>query len=101
MQATLKAYIPRTTPARVVTGPILLTGQLTYTTRNGPMTLRTGTSTSNHVRRYYSCSTYGRQGATGCTGRTIWMGTLDARVTDRFFAELLQRQLLQTTLASF
>ncbi|MCJ2136984.1 recombinase family protein [Methylobacterium sp. J-026] len=100
VQATLKAHNPRTTPARVVTGPILLTGLATCTTCSGPMTLRTGTSKSGQVHRYYSCSTHGRQGKTGCTGRSIRMDTLDTLVTDRLVAELLQPDRLRTTLAS-
>jgi len=100
VQATLKAHNPRTTPARVVTGPILLTGLATCTTCGGPMTLRTGTSKSGKVHRYYNCSTHGRQGKTGCTGRTIRMDTLDALVTDRLVAELLQPDRLRATLAS-
>ncbi|GEP12655.1 recombinase zinc beta ribbon domain-containing protein [Methylobacterium gnaphalii] len=100
VQATLKAHNPRTTPARVVTGPILLTGLATCTTCRGPMTLRTGTSKSGHVHKYYSCSTHGRQGKTGCTGRSIRMDTLDALVTDHLVAELLQPGRLRATLSS-
>ncbi|MFY9294937.1 MAG: recombinase family protein [Methylorubrum rhodinum] len=100
VQATLKAHNPRTTPARVVTGPILLTGLATCTTCNGPMTLRTGTSKSGQVHKYYSCSTHGRQGKTGCTGRSIRMDTLDTLVTDHLVAELLQPDRLRATLSS-
>ncbi|MCJ2025288.1 recombinase family protein [Methylobacterium sp. J-067] len=100
VQATLKAHNPRATPARVVTGPILLTGLATCATCNGPMTLRTGTSKSGRVHRYYSCSTHGRQGKTGCTGRSIRMDTLDMLVTDHLVAELLQPARLRATLAS-
>lgn len=100
VQATLKAHNPRTTPARVVTGPILLTGLATCTTCKGPMTLRTGTSKSGKVHRYYSCSTHGRQGRTGCTGRSIPMDILDTMVTDHLVAELLQPDRLRATLAS-
>ncbi|WP_455960057.1 recombinase family protein [Methylorubrum aminovorans] len=100
VQATLKAHNPRATPARVVTGPILLTGLATCTTCNGPMTLRTGTSKSGKVHRYYSCSTHGRMGRTGCTGRSIRMDTLDTLVTDHLVTELLQPDRLRATLAS-
>ncbi|MDN3624867.1 recombinase family protein [Methylobacterium isbiliense] len=100
VQATLKAHNPRATPARVVTGPILLTGLATCTTCNGPMTLRTGTSKSGKVHRYYSCSTHGRMGRTGCTGRSIPMDTLDTLVTDHLVTELLQPDRLRATLAS-
>lgn len=100
VQATLKAHNPRSTPARVVTGPILLTGLATCTICNGPMTLRTGTSKSGQVHKYYSCSTHGRQGKTGCTGRSIRMDTLDTLVTDHLVAELLQPDRLRATLSS-
>lgn len=100
VQATLKAHNPRVTPARVVTGPILLTGLATCTTYGGAMTLRTGTSKSKKVHSYYNCSTKGRQGATGCSGRSIRMATLDTLVTDHLVAELLQPDRLRATLAS-
>ncbi|MBY0258270.1 recombinase zinc beta ribbon domain-containing protein, partial [Methylobacterium sp.] len=98
--ATLKAHNPRTTPARVVTGPILLTGLATCATCQGPMTMRTGTSKSGRVYTYYSCSTQGRQGKTGCKGRSIPMQKLDTLVTDHLVAELLQPERLRATLAS-
>nr|WP_281374998.1 zinc ribbon domain-containing protein [Methylobacterium fujisawaense] len=72
----------------------------TCTTCKGPMTLRTGTSKSGKVHRYYSCSTHGRQGRTGCTGRSIPMDILDTMVTDHLVAELLQPDRLRATLAS-
>lgn len=100
VQATLKAHNPRATPARVVTGPILLTGLATCATCSGPMTMRTGTSKSGRVYTYYSCSTHGRQGKTGCTGRSIPMGKLDTLVTDHLVSELLQPDRLRATLAS-
>lgn len=98
--ATLKAHNPRATPARVVTGPILLTGLATCATCSGPMTMRTGTSKSGRVYTYYSCSTYGRQGKAGCKGRSIPMQKLDALVTDHLVAELLQPDRLRMTLSS-
>lgn len=100
VQATLKAHNPRVTPARVVSGPILLTGLATCTTCGGAMTLRTGTSKSKKVHSYYSCSTKGRQGATGCSGRSIRMATLDTLVMDHLVTELLQPDRLRATLAS-
>lgn len=104
VQATLRAHNPRVTPARVVSGPILLTGLATCSTCGGAMTLRTGTSKSKKVHSYYSCyyscSTKGRQGATGCSGRSIRMATLDTLVTDHLVAELLQPDRLRATLAA-
>ncbi len=100
VQATLKAHDPRVIPARVITGPILLTGLATCTTCNGPMTLRTGTSRSGQVHTYYRCSTHGRMGKTGCTGCSIRMDTFDNLVIDRLIAELLQPDRLRELLAS-
>ncbi|MCJ2042086.1 hypothetical protein MKK55_24475 [Methylobacterium sp. J-059] len=57
VQTTLNAHNPRVTPARVVTGPILLTGLATRTTCGGAMRLRTGTSKSKKGHTYCSCST--------------------------------------------
>jgi site-specific DNA recombinase len=88
-QASLKARDPRVLPPRVVTGPILLTGLAVCATCGGAMTLRTGTSKSGKVHRYYSCSTAARVGKTGCKGRSIPMDRLDGLVTthlaDRLF----------------
>ena len=45
------------------------------------MTLRTGTSRSGQVHRYYTCSTCAREGKTACKGRSIRMDKLDTLVT--------------------
>lgn len=100
VQATLKAHNPRVTPARVVNGPILLTGLATCSSCGGAMTYRSGTSKSGRVHHYYSCSTHGRQGKAGCSGQTIRMDTLNTLVTDHLVTELLQPHRLQATLAS-
>ena len=57
VQSLLKARNPRVTPPRMVTGPILLTGLAVCATCDGAMTLRTGTSKTGKVHRYYTCST--------------------------------------------
>lgn len=98
--ATLKAHNPRVTPAREVTGPILLTGLATCAHCGAAMTLRTGTSKSGKVHRYYSCSTKSRQGEAGCRGRSIPMHKLDELVTEHLAGELLQPARLEATLAS-
>jgi site-specific DNA recombinase len=75
VQELLKERNPRVTPPRVVTGPILLTGLAFCASCNGAMTLRTGTSKTGKVHRYYSCSTCLRLGKTACKGRSIrWTG---------------------------
>ncbi|POR40195.1 recombinase family protein [Methylobacterium sp. V23] len=98
--ATLQARDPRVTAPRVVTGPILLTGLATCATCGGPMTLRTGTSRSGKVHRYYTCSTSGRMGKSACKGRAIRMDTLDTLVVDNLVERLLQPDRLTATLAS-
>lgn len=62
VQSLLKQRNPRVNPPRVVTGPILLTGLAYCATCAGAMTLRTGTSHTGKVYKYYSCSTCARQG---------------------------------------
>ena len=64
------------------------------------MTMRTGTSKSGKVHSYYSCSTHGRQGKTGCQGRAIPMSKLDTLVTDHLVSELLQPDRLRSTLSA-
>ena len=53
------------------------------------MTLRTGTSKSGKVHRYYTCSTAARVGKTGCKGRSIAMAKLDTLVTSHLADRLL------------
>ena len=99
-QASLKARDPRILPPRVVTGPILLTGLAHCATCGGAMTLRTGTSKSGKVHRYYSCSTAARVGKTGCKGRSIAMDRLDGLVTTHLADRLLGPNRLAGLLTS-
>ncbi|GEC36451.1 recombinase family protein [Sinorhizobium meliloti] len=80
VQTRLKARSPKTTPPRVVTGPILLTGIATCASCGGGMTLRTGKSGRY---RYYTCATCAQQGKSACKGRSIPMDRLDTLVTER------------------
>jgi len=96
--ASLKLRNPRTTAPRVVTGPILLTGVAICASCNGGMTLRTGTSSSGKVHKYYTCSTCARQGKTACKGRSIPMDKLDTLVTDNLIAKLFQPERLNIIL---
>ena len=74
VQAHLRARNPKVTPARVVSGPTLLTGICFCADCGGAMTLRTG---KGGRYRYYTCSIRARQGETGCKGRSIPMDKLD------------------------
>lgn len=100
VHATMKINAPANTPPRIVTGPILLTGLTTCASCGGAMTLRTGTSKSGKVHRYYSCSTANRQGKSGCKGRSIPVDTLDTLVTNRLVERLFQPERLTELLTS-
>ena len=97
---SLKARDPHVVAPRVVTGPILLTGLAVCASCGGAMTLRTGTSRSGVVYKYYSCSTCVRQGKTGCKGRSIPMATLDDLVTTQLAERLFQPERLAILLAA-
>jgi site-specific DNA recombinase len=100
VQRQLHARSPRTVAPRVTTGPILLTGLAICATCGGGMTLRTGTSKTGLVHRYYTCSASARKGKTVCKGRSMPMGKLDGLVTDHLMERLFQPQRLAKILAS-
>ena len=89
VQNTLRSRNPRVTPPREVSGPILLTGLAVCADCNGGMTLRTGTSRTGAIYRYYSCSKSAREGASACKGRSIRMDKLDYLVTHQLLERLL------------
>jgi site-specific DNA recombinase len=100
VQRQLHARSPRVVAPRTTTGPILLTGLAVCATCGGGMTLRTGTSRSGTVHRYYTCSTCARKGKTACKGRSIPMDKLDRLVTDNLMERLFQPDRLATLLGS-
>lgn len=100
VQATLKANNPRVTAPRVVTGPILLTGLASCASCGGAMTLRTGTSKTGLVHKYYTCSTCARMGKSACKGRSIRMDTLDNLVVDHLSRRLFTAERLNAILAA-
>ena len=97
VQAHLRARNPKVTPARVVSGPTLLTGICFCADCGGAMTLRTG---KGGRYRYYTCSIKARQGETGCKGRSIPMQKLDNLVAGHIEDRLLQPERLEEVLAS-
>ena len=97
VQAHLRARSPKVTPARVVSGPTLLTGICFCASCGGAMTLRTG---KGGRYRYYTCSIKARQGETGCKGRSIPMEKLDDLVAGHIEKRLLQPERLEDLLAS-
>jgi site-specific DNA recombinase len=100
IQAQLRARSPRVMAPRLTTGPILLTGLAVCATCVGAMTLRTGTSSTGAVHRYYTCSTCARKGKTACKGRSIRMDRLDGLVTDSLVERLLHPERLALMLSS-
>lgn len=100
VQARLKSRDPRMTPARVTSGPTLLTGICFCAKCGGAMTLRTGRGSVGGMYRYYTCSTKVRQGKTGCEGRSIPVDRLDRLVVNHLEERLLQLERLETILAS-
>lgn len=97
VQAHLRARNPKVTPARVVSGPTLLTGICFCADCGGAMTLRTG---KGGRYRYYTCSIKARQGETGCKGRSIPMEKLDSLVAEHIADRLLLPERLEDILAS-
>ena len=97
VQTHLRARNPKVTPARVVSGPTLLTGICFCADCGGAMTLRTG---KGGRYRYYTCSIKARQGETGCKGRSIPMEKLDDLVAKHIADRLLQPERLEEVLAS-
>jgi DNA invertase Pin-like site-specific DNA recombinase len=100
VQARLKSRNPMVTPARVSSGPTLLTGICFCAKCGGAMTLRTGRGSAGGTYRYYTCSTKARQGKTGCEGRTIPMDRLDNLIVDHIEDRLLRPDRLESILAS-
>lgn len=100
VQARLKARDPRMTPARISSGPTLLTGICFCAKCGGAMTMRTGKGSAGGMYRYYTCSTKARQGKTGCEGRSIPMDRLDHLVASHLEERLLQPKRLETILSS-
>ncbi len=76
VQQLLKGRNPRIAPPRSVTGPILLTGLAFCSLCHGAMSLRTGTSKSGKVHRYYACSTCARKARRRVpAARCRWIGS--------------------------
>ena len=95
-QALLKARNPKVMPARVVSGPTMLTGLIHCAKCGGAMTIRTG---KGGRYRYYACSTNARQGPTACSGMAVPMEKLDELVASHLEQRLLQPERLEIILA--
>src|SRR5690349_10717703 len=100
VQSRLKARNPKSAAPRLTTGPILLTGLAMRATCSGGRTLRTGTSSSGRVYRYYTCSNCATKGKTACKGRSIPMEKLDVLVTDHLLERLFRPERVTEILSS-
>ena len=100
VQRQLHARSPRVIAPRVTTGPILLTGLAVCASCGGGMMLRTGTSKSGRVYRYYTCSSSATKGKTVCQGRSVAMDKLDTLVTDHLMERLFKPDRLGVILTS-
>ncbi len=94
VQGLLRSRNPKVTPPRVVTGPILLTGMAVCAACGAGMTLRTGTSRTGAVHRYYSCSARGRIGPSACPGLAVPMQRLDSLVCEHLASRQFSRDRL-------
>lgn len=97
VQKLLKARNPKVMPARVISGPTMLTGLIHCAKCGGAMTIRTG---KGGRYRYYACSIKARQGPTACSGMAAPMEKLDDLVADHLEQQLLQPERLETVLAA-
>jgi hypothetical protein len=84
----------------MTTGPILLTGLAVCATCRAGMMLRTGTSKSGRVYRYYTCSSSTTKGKTVCKGRALPMQKLDGLVTEHLMERLFKPDRVAAILAS-
>lgn len=97
VQKLLKARNPKVMPARVISGPTMLTGLIHCAKCGGAMTIRTG---KGGRYRYYACSMKARQGPTACEGMAVPMEKLDDLVVNHLEQQLLQPERLETVLAA-
>jgi DNA invertase Pin-like site-specific DNA recombinase len=97
VQKLLKARNPKVMPARVISGPTMLTGLIHCAKCGGAMTIRTG---KGGRYRYYACSMKARQGPAACEGMAVPMEKLDDLVVNHLEKQLLQPERLETVLAA-
>jgi len=97
VQKLLKARNPKVMPARVISGPTMLTGLIHCAKCGGAMTIRTG---KGGRYRYYACSMKARQGPTACEGMAVPMEKLDDLVANHLESQLIQPERLETVLAA-
>jgi site-specific DNA recombinase len=100
VQRQLHARSPKVVAPRVTTGPTLLTGLAVCASCGAGMMLRTGTSRTGRVYRYYTCSSCTTKGKDVCKGRSISMEKLDQLVTENLVGLLFKPERLALLLSS-
>jgi site-specific DNA recombinase len=100
VQARMAERNPRQTPARIVSGPTLLTGIARCGCEGcqGALTIRTGKSGRY---RYYACSRRATRGETACRGLSMRMEKLDGIVLDAVEQRVLHPDRLPKLLEAF
>jgi hypothetical protein len=97
LQELLRSKDPRKGKPRTVSSPLLLAG-IAYCKCGASMSLRTGTSASGIVYRYYHCGRVQRQGHHDCSGPSFREDQLDSIVVETVIAQVLQVDRLRLTL---
>jgi DNA invertase Pin-like site-specific DNA recombinase len=100
VQRQLHARSPKVVAPRITTGPTLLTGLAVCASCGAGMMLRTGTSATARVYRYYTCSNCTTKGKSVCKGRSISMEKLDHLVTENLVERLFKPERLSILLSS-
>ena len=98
VQRILEVRDPKKGSARTVSSPLLLAG-VAHCMCGAGLTLRTGTSKTGTVHRYYHCSANNRLGKSECPGQSIPEAVLDkavlTAVSQRILAAPHLTQLLE------
>ena len=92
VQEILRSKNPKISNAKIISGPILLTGLVRCESCGFAMTLRTGKSGRY---RYYTCAGAQSRGPAVCEGVSIPMDKLDHAITESVTEKLLQPVRLQ------
>jgi site-specific DNA recombinase len=99
VQERLHLRNPRTTPTRVTTSDVLLSGIVRCESCGGPMMLRTGTGKSGSTYRYYACAANRLKGRSACNcPAAIPESQLDRLVINALADHLLTPDRLTTLL---
>ena len=99
LQQLLESKNPRESAAKTLSSPLLLAGVVVCKC-GGRLTLRTGTSKTGKIHRYYHCCKHNRLGVRGCSGISVPEALLDdvvmTALTERVLASGHLSDLLQS-----